>query len=288
MENKIDLRITILGLVIYQRTKQLNLKKLQRKMMHFPVQNQGVVDTHVQVTPDSVGFIIGSKGATVNLIKRNTGAWVQVNKGASPPSFHVRGFPHQVDEAVKWIQTIVSEAASRGPPPAHQHQPPAMNTSAWPSLSTANFQGSAPKTQHVAPAQPQQTQYRTPMPSFVPTLGPNQVWMYDHHGVPFIYTIPSNVDRSESEAKHREDVRAQEEMLQRDHGYLAACEFTGADEESVMEEYEFETERENQRMGFDGTDWSKDEVWGSPPAAGADWSGYEWGSVNREDLGKGC
>ena len=81
------------------------------------------------------------------------------------------------------------------------------------------------------------------------------------------------MDRSESEAKHREDVRAQEEMLQRDHGYLFACEFTGADEESVMEDYQFETERENQRIGFDGTDWSKDEEWGKSARGGG---GLEW------------
>ena len=240
--------------------------------MNFPVQNQGVVDTHVEVTPDSVGFVIGAKGGTVNLIKRNTGAWVQINKGVSPPSFHVRGFPHQVQEAVKWIQTIVAEAATRGPPPAHHHQPPTTHASAWPNLSAAPFQGSAPKTQHVAPVQSQQTP-QVPN-AFLTTLGPNQVWMYDAHGTPFIYTIPSNVDRSSHEASHREDVRAVEEMLQNDQGYLAACEFTGADEESVMETYEFETERENLRMGFDGTDWSTD--------------GYTWGSVSREDLGNGC
>ena len=41
MENKIDLRIIILGLVIYQRTKQVNLQKLQRKMIAFSSSEPG-------------------------------------------------------------------------------------------------------------------------------------------------------------------------------------------------------------------------------------------------------
>ena len=91
----------------------------------------GVVERVVPVPDDAVGFIIGAKGKTVNLIKRNTGAWVQVQKNGSGSSFMVRGFPHQVQEAVNWIHTIVEEAGHRGPPPA----PVQFKESDFPSLS---------------------------------------------------------------------------------------------------------------------------------------------------------
>ena len=101
------------------RNKQLKQIQTHTDMAYNGAYNSnGVVEQVVPVPNDSVGFIIGAKGKTVNLIKRNTGAWVQVQTNGSKSSFLVRGFPHQVQEAVSWINTIVEEAGHRGPPPA--------------------------------------------------------------------------------------------------------------------------------------------------------------------------
>lgn len=198
----------------------------------------GVVERVVPVPNDSVGFIIGAKGKTVNLIKRNTGAWVQVQKNGSGSSFLVRGFPHQVQEAVNWIHTIVEEAGHRGPPPAPEVQ---FKESDFPSLSGSGSMVPPTPTQTGFPQRPSMqtgfsTQVRMPCsstwtqpPMFFPgmqtgfpmgyvpppQLASNQVWMYDSMGRPFVYTIPGNVDRDEAEAAHREEVREMEQFVQR-------------------------------------------------------------------------
>ena len=221
------------------RNKQLQKIQTHTDMAYNGAYNtNGVVENTVPVPNDSVGFIIGAKGKTVNLIKRNTGAWVQVQKNGSGSSFLVRGFPHQVREAVNWINTIVEEAGHRGPPPAPEVQ---FKETDFPSLpGSASTVPPAP-TQTGFPTQaPMQTGFpmQAPMPyssmwtqppmfypgmqtgipmGYVPPpqLASNQVWMMDQMGRPYIYTIPGNVDRDEAEAAHREEVREMEQFVQR-------------------------------------------------------------------------
>jgi hypothetical protein len=242
----------------------------------------GVTETTVVVTPGSVGFIIGNRGKTVNLIKKNTGAWVQIRTeldSRMPPSFQVRGFPHQVDEAVKWINTIVDEAESRGPPPVvPSHSVPSLTGRFCDNVTSHHV------PQHHVPHVPQfhVPQFHVPqfhVPQFhvphVPQppihLAQNQVWMVTAQGVPFVYTIPGDVDRTPEEAENREDVRCQEEIIQRDPGYIHACEFTGAEDVDVISALEADQERENLRVGFGGTDWSEVPVvedWGAEATFG--------------------
>ena len=195
--------------------------------------SNGVVEQVVPVPNDSVGFIIGAKGKTVNLIKRNTGAWVQVQTNGSKSSFLVRGFPHQVQEAVSWINTIVEEAGHRGPPPAPEVQfkesdfPPISDSASTvpPAPTQTGFPTQAPMQTGFPMQAPMQTGFPTgffpslgmPQMGYVPPpqLASNQVWMYDQMGRPFVYTIPGNVDRDEAEAAHREEVREMEQFVQR-------------------------------------------------------------------------
>lgn len=228
-----------------------------------------IVNTSITVPADSVGFIIGTKGATVNLIKRNTGAWVQIEKGVSPPRFTVRGFPHQVEEACKWIKTIVDESVVRGPPPAPSvpiHQP-----SEWPAMSASVSTPMRPQVSMPHVPMPHVPMPQVPMQTFYapPMLGPNQVYMNGPNGL-FVYTIPSNVDRTPEEAAHRENVRQLEEVLQADPQLSNPLGADATDEE-IFDEYEADTERETARMGYGGYDWTQ-EIEASTMG---DWGGYD-------------
>ena len=77
-----------------------------------------IMNKNIPVDPHVVGFIVGNRGSTINMVKNQTGAHVQVRQ-ANPsesrpwPWVHIRGFPHQVDEAEKWIMTIIAEGHTR-------------------------------------------------------------------------------------------------------------------------------------------------------------------------------
>ena len=65
-----------------------------------------------------VGFVIGSKGSTVKMIKKKTGAWIQIQQGTRggtvAPYFEIKGqTQRQVDEAIRWISELCEEAQNR-------------------------------------------------------------------------------------------------------------------------------------------------------------------------------
>jgi len=77
-----------------------------------PMTHTGVFGYGMPVPENTVGMIIGAKGATINLIKRNTGAHVQIQKG--PGSwFMITGFPHQIRAAYDFMANIVKNATER-------------------------------------------------------------------------------------------------------------------------------------------------------------------------------
>lgn len=76
------------------------------------------INRNIPVDSGVVGFIVGTKGATINMIKSQTGAHVQIrqpnpDEGRPWPWVHIRGFPHQVSAAADWVQTIVDEGHTR-------------------------------------------------------------------------------------------------------------------------------------------------------------------------------
>ena len=63
-----------------------------------------------------VGFMIGSKGITINMIKSKSGAWVQIRKPDAEHQehwFEISGEQTQVDEATRLLREIRDEAMAR-------------------------------------------------------------------------------------------------------------------------------------------------------------------------------
>ena len=71
------------------------------------------------VHPDHVGFVIGSKGATVKKIANDTKCWIRIqepNQFSNFPWFLVKGdLESNVCEAYHRLQTIANEAEKRLP-----------------------------------------------------------------------------------------------------------------------------------------------------------------------------
>lgn len=78
----------------------------------------GVSEYAMPVPGNTIGMIIGHKGGTINLIKRNSGAHVQIQQ--PQPMFHrphswfmITGFPHQVKAAYDFMANIIKNATER-------------------------------------------------------------------------------------------------------------------------------------------------------------------------------
>ena len=81
-------------------------------------QYTGVTEYAMPVPGNTIGMIIGHKGGTINLIKRNSGAHVQIQQpqpmAHRPHSwFMITGFPHQVKAAYDFMANIIKNATDR-------------------------------------------------------------------------------------------------------------------------------------------------------------------------------
>jgi hypothetical protein len=103
----------------------------------------GVSEYALPVPGNTIGMIIGNKGSTINLIKRNSGAHVQIQQpqpmaGRPHSWFMITGFPHQIKAAYDFMANIIKNATERDQARFHSqpvvHPPTESYQTAFPTL----------------------------------------------------------------------------------------------------------------------------------------------------------
>lgn len=101
----------------------------------------GVSEYAMAVPDNTIGMIIGHKGGTINLIKRNSGAHVQIQQpqpmaGRPHSWFMITGFPHQIKAAYDFMANIIKNATERDQARSHSqavvHPPTESYQTAFP------------------------------------------------------------------------------------------------------------------------------------------------------------
>jgi hypothetical protein len=155
------------------------------------------VSRQFMVDPKDVGFVIGSKGKTINLIIERTGAYVNLRKFNAPDTsveytyFFIEGTSDQVDAAYKWVKTVAQENYDRRTNP--HYKAPERGTTHYPKTIPSSGGGATSYIQQfpnltghsgVAPPMPPMP----PMPQMLSQSPRDRLvaWRLDHMSPDFI------------------------------------------------------------------------------------------------------
>lgn len=86
------------------------------RLNEFQTYGLMALEYRVNLAPEDVGMVMGSKGVTLRKVSHDTWTWIKFLKGSetTPPVCSVRGFlKRDVDEAVKRICGIAQESLNR-------------------------------------------------------------------------------------------------------------------------------------------------------------------------------